>query len=396
MYPYPQWQSDMKKIIPFISPLAVIFLLYIFTFYMDGEIGVILTAFVLFAPVVSLIFALYARKRIKVTFDCDGYVKKNNKLTVKVTVEKNGRFPVGIVQIDTYASEVFYQEKKIFKLSLAGAEKKTFTYQVDAQTGGNGEISLISVHSCGFLGFVKFRVQTEPISKSVGVIPEIPQINSSSRLFRSIADSVFTSDDEENNNSAVLFSANTTPGYEHREYVQGDPLKRINWKLSTKKDRLMVRLDEAVASVQPVIALDLYRSSSDKPKDVIIREEKLISSVFGLVSLLINQGIACKFVYYGAGGELLTESVDNPDYPPQLLLKVLASKVVPDRRINIANSSACACVIASTDCSEEISAVVSVLEDKDNASLIGISAESKNLTDLPMWYLDGDNNFKLV
>lgn len=364
---------------------------------MDGEIGVILMTFVLTAPLVSLIFALYARKRIKVTFDCDGYVKKNNRLTVRVTVEKNGRFPLGIVQIDTYASEVFSQEKSIYKLSLAGTDKKTFTYQVNARTGGNGEISVVSVYSCGFLGFVRFRVKSElPVPKSVGVIPEIPQIKSSSKLFRSIADSVLTSDDEESNYSAVLFSANTTPGYEHREYVQGDALKRINWKLSTKKDKLMVRLDEAVASVQPVIALDLYRNNSDKPTDAIINEEKLICSVFGLVSLLISQGIACTFVYYGAGGELISESVDNPDYPSQLLLKVLASKVIPERRISIANTSACACVIASTDCGEEISAIVSTFEDKDNASLIGISAESRNLTDLPMWYLDGDNNFKLV
>lgn len=364
---------------------------------MDGEIGVILTAFVLTAPLVSLIFALYAHKRIRVTFDCDGYVKKNNKLTVSVTVEKDGRFPLGIVQIDTYASEVFSQDKSIYKLSLASANKKTFTYQVNANTGGNGEISVISVYSCGFLGFVRFKVKSElPVPKSVGVIPEIPQIKSSSKLFRSIADSVLTSDDEENNDSAVLFSANTTPGYEHREYVQGDALKRINWKLSTKKNKLMVRLDEAVASVQPIIALDLYRNSTDNPSDAIINEEKLISSVFGLVSLLISQGIACTFVYYGAGGELISESVDNPDYPPQLLLKVLASKVIPKRRISIANTSACACVIASTDCNEEISAIVSTLEDKDNASLIGISAESRNLTDLPMWYLDGDNNFKLV
>lgn len=387
----------MKKILSLISPLAVIFLLYIFTFYMDGEIGVILTSFVLFAPIVSLFFALYARKRISVTFDCDGYVKKNNKLTVRVTVEKNGRFPSGIVQIDTFASEVFSQEKSIYKLSLAGADKKSFTYQVNADTGGNGRIAVKSVYSCGFLGFIKFRIKSElPLPKSVGVIPEIPQIKSSSKLFRSIADAVLTSDDEENNDTAILFSSNTTPGYEHREYVQGDAIKRINWKLSTKKSKLMVRLDEAVASVQPVIALDLYRNGSAEPAGVIADEEKLISSVFGLVSLLINQGIACTFIYYGAGGELLSESVDNPDYPSQLLLKVLASEVIPERRIRISNTSACACVIASTDCGDDMSALVSTLEDKDSASLIGVSEDSRNLTELPMWYLDGDNNFKLV
>ncbi|MDE7104845.1 MAG: DUF58 domain-containing protein [Ruminococcus sp.] len=384
----------MKKII---SPLAVALLLYVFTFYIDGEIGIILIFFMVFAPVVSLIFALYGRNRIKVSFDCDGYVKKNNKLTVNVTVEKTGRFPLGIVQIATKASEVFVQDNKLYKLSLAGADKKTFSYTVEAKTGGNGEISIVSVHSCGFLGFIKFKVKNSlPVPKSVGVIPEIPQIKSSSKLFRSIADAVLTSDDEENNDSAMLFSTSTSPGYEHREYIQGDPLKRINWKLSTKRDKLMVRLDEAVASVQPVIALDLYRSESAKADKAIIMEERLIISVCGLLSLLISQGVASTVIYYSADGELISESVDNPEYPPQLLLKVLASKVIPERRINRLNSSACACVIASTDFGEEISALISSLDDKDNASLIASSPDCRNTTELPLWYLDGDNNFKLV
>lgn len=387
----------MKKIISLISPLAVAFLLYAFTFYIDGEIGIILIFFMAFAPLVSLIFALYGRNRIKVNFDCDGYVKKNNKLTVNVTIEKTGRFPLGIVQIATKASEVFIQENKLYKLSLAGADKKTFSYTVNAVTGGNGEISIDSVYSCGFLGFVKFRVtESLPLPKSVGVIPEIPQIKSSSKLFRSIADAVLTSDDEENNDSAMLFSASTSPGYEHREYIQGDPLKRINWKLSSKRDKLMVRLDEAVASVQPVIALDLYRSETADTGEAIIMEERLITSVFGLLSLLISQGVASTFIYYSAGGELISESIDNPEYPSQLLLKVLAAKVIPERRINRLNNSACACVIASTDFGEEISALVSSLDDKDNASLIAASPDCRNTTDLPLWYLDGDNNFKLV
>jgi uncharacterized protein (DUF58 family) len=34
-------------------------------------------------------------------------------------------------------------------------------------------------------------------------------------------------------------------GYEFREYQAGDSLHKIHWKLSAKKDILMVRKDEA-------------------------------------------------------------------------------------------------------------------------------------------------------
>ena len=172
----------------------------------------------------------------------------------------------------------------------------------------------------------------------------------------------------------------------------------MNWKLSSKKNKLMVRLDEAVASVQPMIVLDLYRSGSAKPEEAILGEEQIIRSVFGLLSLLVKQGIASTLIYFGADGEVTAESVDNPEYPEQLLLKVLALKVVPDRRVdlNTYNGSVCACVIASTDCGAEIDDIADAVKDDDNVSLIGVSPDSRNLTAFPMWYLDGDNNFKLV
>ena len=383
----------MKKII---SLLGVAAILFVFTFYIDGEIGMILTAFIAFAAVISVLFAFFGRKRIAVSFDCDGYVKKGGTLTVNVTVEKQGGFPLGIVSIKTASDAVFGCAEKTFRLSLSGKKRKDFSYTIDAITGGNGEISVVSVHSSGFMGFIGFKIMGElPAPKSVGVIPEIPKIRSSSMLFRNIADSVITSDDESSSDSAMLFSANTAPGYDHREYVQGDPLKRVNWKLSVKKDKLMVRLDEAATSVQPVVMLDLYRGRNADSNNAVIAEEKLICAVFGLITQLIEQGVASTFVYYGAGGELTAESIESPDHSSQLLLKVLAEKVIPERRIRLHSTSACACLIASTDISDEIAAIVAQLEDKDSALILGVSADSRNDSGLPMWYLDDDNNFRI-
>ena len=57
----------MKNLKYIISAAAVAFLVYIFTFYLDGEMGVILLAFVLFAPLVSFGFAYYAKKNVTVS-----------------------------------------------------------------------------------------------------------------------------------------------------------------------------------------------------------------------------------------------------------------------------------------------------------------------------------------
>ena len=388
-----------KHIKSIVSVLAVAFLVYIFTFYIDGEMGVILLAFVLFAPLVSLFFLLYARKRVKVSFTCDAYAPKGSKLPVKVTVAKTGIFPLAIVEIVPYATEIFGQNIKKRKLTMLNENRRSFTIELDALVGGNGEVGIKEMYSCGFMGFFKLPLKTPlPQPVSIGVIPPVPEIKASSQLFRSIADVVLTSDEEEENDTAMLFSANTSPGYEHREYELGDPLKRINWKLSSKKGRMMVRLDEAVASVQPVVVLDLYRRGGIPAEQVILGEEKLIRSVFGLLSLLVKQGIACNFIYRTSSGETVSESVDNPDYPDQLLLKVLAVKVIPDKRVDLSHlgGSVCACVIATTDASGDFGTITRTVDSPDNISIVGLSPSTPNSTSLPMWYLDEDNNFRSV
>ena len=160
----------------------------------------------------------------------------------------------------------------------------------------------------------------------------------------------------------------------------------------------MVRLDEAAASVQPVLVLDLYRKSSIPAVNAVRGEEQLIRAMFGLLNLLITQGIACNFVYRSADGSTVCESVDNPDYPNQLLLKVLSTRVITDKRVDISgmSSSVCACVIATTDAGEGFSAVTDHLESNENVSILGLSIASANSTSLPLWYLDEENNFKLL
>ena len=388
----------MKKVIQTVLTLLGIgYVTYLFTTSFDGEMGAILIAFLTIAPLVSLMFAVSARKRISFDVRCDAYVNKGSEIEVTVRVEKTGRFPLAMVEIVPFASEVFEKQTKTYRLSLFSDESREFTFKVKAKVGGNGSIGIASAYSCGFLGFLRLKINNSlPEPVSVGSVPDIPDIKASSQLFRSIADVVLTSDDEEENDTSMLFSANTSPGYEHREYVQGDPLKRINWKLSTKKSKLMVRLDEAASAVQPLIVLDLYRKPDADPEYAVITEEKLLRAVFGLLTVLVKQGIACDFMYYGSGGDIVSESVDNPDYPSQLLLEVLAVKVVANRRIKLSVGDVCTCLLATTDAGSGISGVIDALADKDTASILGVSAESANSTGLPLWYLDEDDNFKMV
>ena len=112
----------MKSVL---AALAVAFVLFIFTFYVDGEMGIILIAFLLIAPLLSLAMAVYARKRIRVSFDCDGYVKKGGELPVTVTIEKEGWCPLAVVEITPSASEVFEKQEKSYRFPGFSVQKRS-------------------------------------------------------------------------------------------------------------------------------------------------------------------------------------------------------------------------------------------------------------------------------
>jgi hypothetical protein rflaF_00200 len=388
----------LRKIETLLSVGAIAFVLYIFTFYIEGETGIVLAVFFIAAPLISLIIALSSRKRISVKISCDAYVKKNSELELTVSVNKSGKFPIAVAEIQPDSSAVFEDNSVRYRMSAVSSDKKEFTHRIKAVVGGNGEISVKGLYSCGFLGFIRFKSQNElPEAISVGVIPEIPDVKTSSALLRKIADSVLTSDSDEECDTEMMFSANAVPGYEHREYVQGDPLKRVNWKLSSKKSKLMVRLDEAAATVQPLIILDLYRDPDESVSKAVLKEEKLIQSVFGLLKALAKQGISCNFAY-STGIGTVVESVENPNYTDSLLLKVLAEKVVPSRRTDVSGISAsvCSCVIATTKPCGDFSLITEAFRECENLNIISPGITDSYKGSSKVWYLDDDDNFKMV
>ena len=174
----------MRKIIQTIFSIgALAFFTYLFTFFMDGSMGIILIVFFVTAPLISFALAVSSRKRIKISLKCDSYVNKNNTIKVKVKVEKTGKLPLSVIEIVPEVSEVFDKMDKTFRLSMFTDESTEFSFDVRGRVGGNGSISIKKVYSCGFLGFMRLEakgVLPEPVS--VGVVPEIPDIKSSSQL----------------------------------------------------------------------------------------------------------------------------------------------------------------------------------------------------------------------
>ena len=72
-----------------------------------------------------------------------------------------------------------------------------------------------------------------------------------------------------------------------RDYIAGDDLRRIDWKLSAKHDKLLIREYSAVISLSPLILVDLpFRGISYSRTDF----ERMVTAVAGLVEKTAGAG----------------------------------------------------------------------------------------------------------
>jgi len=290
--------------------LAMFGMAYLFTNYLDGDIGVVVWSFLILAPLISVLLSWRAARQISAEFETPAYLAKGRSFTANLTVTAEGRLPVPFLRCRIVPELNFKQEDpRPVQSAMTAEEPLEIPVVMTAVYAGCGTVSVQELAVYDYLGWFRFPVQHVPESVKIGVIPEIPSLTNANLILHTVSDIILTQDDEEEESSAA-FSAQSMPGYIHREYIAGDNLKRINWKMSAKRQKLLVRMDEAAAAVRPTVILDLQPETNET---ALKRREIMMEGALGFLILLVRQGIPCTIRF--ASGQnwkmLLLESEDD-------------------------------------------------------------------------------------
>lgn len=97
-------------------------------------------------------------------------------------------------------------------------------------------------------------------------------------------------DEFEETNAKGLVSSNVT---DIREYIPGDRLQKIHWKLSAKIDKLMVKENEQTSSNQFTILVELYL-----PEPASLLLEQSLTDAYAMAWALLAAGEVFFFCYY--------------------------------------------------------------------------------------------------
>lgn len=248
----------------------------IFMLFISGEIGSLLLYVIIGANILSIVLILISKKHFTaVLHSLSGVTECGRSIEFSVTLKKTGFCFIPFVDICLNSGDIIHLRTALLfrkEIEVSG----TFT----ARHCGLNTLKLEKITVGDFLGNFRFDIPCDQEAQ-MAVLPSIIEYDGPE-----IPPNMLPSEEEETEEGAVTMRGGM-PGYEHREYIPGDSPRKVNYKLSAKRGKFMVRLDESSGSA----STEIYISENALP----LCGDK----AFALASRLIMRGSTVKITHKG-------------------------------------------------------------------------------------------------
>lgn len=284
--------------------------------------GSILSLALLFAllavPVLSALCSLFARRKLKLSLSVPVNCAKGACAAVSITVENGSALPLPAIGL--------WLEVK----NLLTGETQTVLRRTGALPHGSGcaQVEL----SSRFCGRVQIRVRRVRLYDCFWLIPVgcgataaaafTVQPDTFPMEVRILADAACPEDGEAYSQEKP--GADLTETFQIRDYRQGDSIRQIHWKLTTKLDRLISR-DPSLPVTRSVTVL-WERKNAAGPAGQDAQAEIAVS----LCRALLTQGVQFQAAWSENGAACLTQEICSMDDLIGLMPRLLSAAPYTD------------------------------------------------------------------
>ncbi|HOQ07500.1 MAG TPA: DUF58 domain-containing protein [Clostridiales bacterium] len=261
----------------------------VFAYFNGGKIPYMFLYTMLLLPVFSVLYTLLVYMRFKLGQDLDKrFVTKGDKVNFLFSINNEDFLLYPYLKVSLHGSDtIFENQYHVRNFSLPPFSGRNYAFELQCNYRGNYEIGIDSVEIEDFFGLVKLRYNVgEP--KYVTVYPKIIYLEKFHLRtdFMSEVHSMLNTRDED-----------MTTISEIRKYQYGDSMKRIHWKLTARKQELMVRKFQSTSETNTLLLLDL-RKNHYSPGENIMLEDKLIEAVVAVLYYCLNKWVPVELVFF--------------------------------------------------------------------------------------------------
>jgi uncharacterized protein (DUF58 family) len=262
-------------------------------------------SFVVVVAVLGLdIFALFLSKsRIKGRRIIAEQLSLGDENIVRLQITSAYKLPVSLRIIDELPYQLQIRDFEYF-LTLNPGETKEIQYKIKPTSRGNYEFDNINVYVSSVLRLSERRIKVKA-KQNIKVYPSIFQMKkyelqvfSKTAIFQGI--------------KKVRRIGNNNEFEQIKNYVQGDDVRSINWKATSRRGELMVNQYQEERSQQVYCVIDKSRSMR-MPFDGLTLLDHSINSALVLSNIILRKGDKAGVITFSdkLGAQLPAESTSN-------------------------------------------------------------------------------------
>ena len=385
--------ETVKNLISFLACLALSVGL---GYMISGSGGIFIAVLLIMALITSLLMLALSHTSIDISMGLSGnIVNKGDKLTARLDFNKKFFFPSTFIEVTLSVTPNIEggDGSLAYRFICTGLRGDSIEIPLKATLCGGAEVSVDSISFTDYLGLFSMKKKTLPEKCKVKILPRIPDTGSQNEVLRSVSQNIsFDDSDEESNETSSALTG--VPGYEHRSYVPGDPLKRVNWKLSSKKDQLMVRLDEKVTSSSQIFRMDLPTSPTPDLISYTMMDITIEGSL-AMLSMLIRSGYESEYNYFIDGKWEMAEIADEASLI-QLQERLAGIMPYPDenRMVDHEINEKGKAMICFTSCTGQMTAQLTELMENFEGTLVVVKESGLGAVRNDMWTVSREFEFE--
>ena len=304
----------LKNRVFYVLLLAAAALIYIFT---NTYYTLTLLAVCVVMPVISLVLMLIAGREIAIELELPQTAeKKAASLTYRIS--NPGRYPVARITFQIRLENQMTGAFRERRVSATAGSRETVTAELSLQNSkvGTVVVSTNKIRVYDAFGLFVFRKSDLP-DQAVIIYPDMRNVEvHMEKPVENTGDGSRYSPDRPGQDVSEIFAL--------REYVPGDEIRKIHWKLSGKTDRTMVRDFSLPLNYSVFLLLELTRGSEELV-------DAQVEIFLALSRTLLENGISHNMGWYDAAEERFNvEELDDFEELELAAAGVLSSYAVEE------------------------------------------------------------------
>ncbi|MBQ8791684.1 MAG: DUF58 domain-containing protein [Ruminiclostridium sp.] len=249
----------------------------------------VLFLFSLLMPILSLLLGFAASKLIKAKMEYRVlYAEKMEAFTVSLKLTNRFIIPIapaGTIGYFPLRSTSLFEYQNIL-MSISPFSTVNINFSTPIKLRGVYDCGIEKIETYDFLRLFKFTRKIEQYEKIV-ILPR-------KHIISPVRD-ISSSDSETESVNNFSFEKNSFTNI--REYIPGDPVKHIHWKMSAKQDKLMVKQFEQSIGGTAIAIADLNEYSPFDEENA-EKSDCIIETLIAINMMLINERQSCLNLWY--------------------------------------------------------------------------------------------------